>query len=174
MVLGGSTSAVRGRRYGKAADPVLARELLLSLLPALARVGVVLAVQGCEHTNRSLVLPAAQAEALRLEPVNVVPVPKAGGSLAAVYRTLLPEPAVVADLDSSARYGLDIGGVLIGMHLRPVVVPVPLADLRIGEASLSGGYSRPPKVGGERAVYEPAEADQILQEALRQSRGATP
>ena len=94
MVLGGSTSAVRGERYGKAGDPALALELLEALLPELAPRGVVLAVQGCEHVNRSLVLPADRARLLGLEPVNVVPVPKAGGALAAVYRTLLPDPAV--------------------------------------------------------------------------------
>ncbi|WP_287409120.1 DUF436 family protein [Oceanithermus sp.] len=167
MVLGGSTSAVRGERYGKAGDPALAQELLEALLPELAPRGVVLAVQGCEHVNRSLVLPADRARLLGLEPVNVVPVPKAGGALAAVYRTLLPDPAVVADLAASARYGLDIGGVLIGMHLRPVVVPVPLGDLRLGHAPLSGGFSRPRLIGGARAVYDPAEADRILEEALR-------
>ena len=167
MVLGGSTSAVRGERYGKAGDPALALELLEALLPELAPRGVVLAVQGCEHVNRSLVLPADRARLLGLEPVNVVPVPKAGGALAAVYRTLLPDPAVVADLAASARYGLDIGGVLIGMHLRPVVVPVPLGDLRLGHAPLSGGFSRPRLIGGARAVYDAAEADRILEEALR-------
>jgi len=172
MVLGGSTSAVRGERYGKAGDPALALELLNTLLPVLARKEVVLAVQGCEHINRSLVLPAERAEALGLETVSVVPVPKAGGALAAVYRRLLPDPAVVADLAASARYGLDIGGVLIGMHLRPVAVPVPLGDLRVGQAPLSGGYSRPRLVGGKRAVYDTDEAARILNEALRRG-GAT-
>lgn len=167
MVLGGSTSAIQGERYGKAGDPSLALELLEALMPELAPRGVVLAVQGCEHVNRSLVLPAGPARALGLEPVNVVPIPKAGGSLAAVYRRLLPEPVVVADLAASARYGLDIGGVLIGMHLRPVAVPVPLGSLRLGCAPLSGGYSRPKLIGGSRAVYNPGEADRLLDEALR-------
>lgn len=167
FVLGGSTSAVRGRRIGKAGDPHVARAILEPLLAELAPAGVVLAVQGCEHTNRALVLPAAAAGALGLVRATLIPVPRAGGALAAVYHHMLDDPAVVIDLGRGARYGLDVGGVLIGMHLRPVAVPVPLADLRLGEAALSGGYSRPPLIGGARAVYDEAEARRQLDEAFR-------
>ena len=162
MVLGGSTSAVRGERFGQAGDLELAEALLGVIYPRLARRALVLAVQGCEHVNRSLVLPRAAAQRLGLQEVRVVPVPKAGGPLAAVHYQRLPDPAVVADLRGEARLGLDVGGVLVGMHLKPVVVPVPLGDLRLGAASMSGGYSRLPLTGGRRAVYSPEEAEEAL------------
>lgn len=167
MVLGGSTSALQGRRIGKAGRPELAREVLEGMMGPLARAGVELAVQGCEHVNRALVVARPVAERYGLREVRVVPVPRAGGSLAAVWRTLLDDPVVVEDLRQQATLGLDLGGVLIGMHLRPVVVPVHFADLRVGEARVSGGYSRPPLVGGARAVYSEEEADRILNEALQ-------
>ena len=162
LVLGGSTSAVLGVRFGQAGDLALAEAMLDVLYSRLARLSLVPAVQGCEHINRSLVLPRAAALRFGLQEVRVVPVPKAGGPLAAVHYRRLPDPAVVADLRGEARLGLDVGGVLVGMHLRPVVVPVPLGDLRLGAAAMSGGYSRRPLTGGRRTVYSPEEAEEAL------------
>ena len=51
---------------------------------------------------------------------------------------------------------MDIGQTMIGMHLRPVVVPVRLSVRRIGEAVLTCARTRPKFVGGARAVYDPA------------------
>ena len=50
--------------------------------------------------------------------------------------------------------GLDIGGTLIGMHLRRVAVPVRLSVDRIGEARLLAARTRPKFIGGIRARYE--------------------
>ena len=52
-----------------------------------------------------------------------------------------------------AACGLDIGGTLIGMHLRPVAVPVRLSLDHIGEAILLCARTRPKYIGGCRAVY---------------------
>ena len=54
-----------------------------------------------------------------------------------------------------AGAGLDIGGTLIGMHLRPVAVPVRLSLSRIGEAGLLCARTRPKYIGGSRAAYLP-------------------
>jgi len=162
LVVGGSTSAIRGQRIGKAGDLETAFAVLAGILPLVAQYDLTLAVQGCEHINRALALPAAAAETYGLTEVSVVPVPKAGGSLASAYYSLLDEPLMVADLGGQARLGLDIGGVLVGMHLRPVAVPVWFGELTIGAARLSGGYSRPPRVGGERAVYDRRALDDLL------------
>ncbi len=162
LVVGGSTSSIRGQRIGKAGDLETAFAVLAGILPLVAKHGLTLAVQGCEHINRALALPAAAAERYRLTEVSVVPLPKAGGALASAYYSLLDEPLMVADLGGQARLGLDIGGVLVGMHLRPVAVPVWFGDLTIGSARLSGGYSRPPRVGGERAVYDRRPLDDLL------------
>ena len=48
---------------------------------------------------------------------------------------------------------MDIGDTLIGMHLRPVAVPVRLSVKRIGEANLVCARTRPKFIGGERARY---------------------
>ena len=52
--------------------------------------------------------------------------------------------------------GLDIGGTLIGMHLKHVAVPVRLPVSHIGEAILLAARVRPKFVGGVRAHYNEA------------------
>ena len=49
--------------------------------------------------------------------------------------------------------GIDIGGVLIGMHLKEVAVPIKLEQNKIGEAIVLAAYTRPKYIGGERAQY---------------------
>jgi uncharacterized protein (TIGR01440 family) len=52
-----------------------------------------------------------------------------------------------------AHAGIDIGGTLIGMHLRDVAVPVRLTLNRIGEANILCARTRPKFIGGIRAHY---------------------
>ena len=52
-----------------------------------------------------------------------------------------------------AKAGMDIGGVLIGMHLKEVAVPLRLNSRRIGQAYISCARTRPKFIGGERAHY---------------------
>ena len=52
---------------------------------------------------------------------------------------------------------MDIGGTLIGMHLRRVAVPVRLSMDHIGQAILLCARTRPPFIGGSRAVYSQEE-----------------
>ena len=56
-----------------------------------------------------------------------------------------------------AAAGMDIGGTLIGMHLRRVAVPVRLSMDHIGQAILLCARTRPPFIGGSRAVYTQEE-----------------
>jgi uncharacterized protein YwlG (UPF0340 family) len=53
---------------------------------------------------------------------------------------------------------MDIGGTLIGMHLKEVAVPVRVSIDHIGEAILLLARTRSKFVGGVRAVYN----DQLL------------
>ena len=53
-----------------------------------------------------------------------------------------------------ADAGLDIGGTLIGMHLKKVAVPVRLSVKAIGAAPLLAARTRPKFIGGARAVYD--------------------
>ncbi|MFA4987723.1 MAG: DUF436 family protein, partial [Candidatus Brocadiia bacterium] len=70
------------------------------------------------------------------------------------YELLGVRAAVVEDLGRGAEFGLDVGGVLIGMHLRRdrVAVPVRITP-RIGEASVIGARCRLKWVGGPRTHF---------------------
>ena len=63
----------------------------------------------------------------------------------------MQDPVLVETIQAEA--GLDIGGTLIGMHLRPVAVPVRLSLDRIGQAGILCARTRPKYIGGSRAVY---------------------
>ena len=111
-----------------------------------------LAAQCCEHLNRALIVERATAEVFGYEPVNVIPQPKAGGSFATAVYHALAQPVAVESVRASA--GLDIGGTLVGMHLRHVAVPVRLSRKQIGEAVVLAARVRPKFVGGARAIYD--------------------
>lgn len=150
VVVGCSTSAVAGRRIGTASAPEVGQVIFEGLRSVLYAKGIFLAAQCCEHLNRAIIIEAKAV--LGQDIVNVVPQPKAGGSFAtAVYKSL---PNAVAVEHIRADAGLDIGGVLIGMHLKEVAVPVPLEQNTIGKAMVLAARTRPKYIGGERAVYD--------------------
>ena len=64
---------------------------------------------------------------------------------------VVTDPVLVEEIRAGA--GLDIGGTLIGMHLRRVAVPVRLSFDHIGKAHFLCARCRPKYIGGERAVY---------------------
>ena len=86
------------------------------------------------------------------ETVNVVPQPKAGGSMATMAYERLTNPVVVEEIKADA--GIDIGFTLIGMHLKKVAVPVRLDNNRIGDALVVCARTRPKFIGGVRACYD--------------------
>ncbi|NPV69736.1 MAG: TIGR01440 family protein [Firmicutes bacterium] len=151
LVVGCSTSEVLGKRIGSAGSPEVAAAILDALLAITRPRGLYLAVQSCEHLNRALVVEEACAEKYGLEPVTVLPVPKAGGAFAGTAMQVFENPVVVESIRAHA--GIDIGNTLIGMHLRPVAVPVRLPVKRIGEAHVVMARTRPKLIGGERACY---------------------
>lgn len=152
LVVGCSSSEVLGERIGTGSSMDAAGRLLDGILPELEKRGIFLAAQCCEHLNRAIVLEAEAARRYGLEPANVLPQPKAGGSFATTAWQRLQHPVAVERVQAHA--GLDIGGTLIGMHLRPVAVPVRLSLNRIGEAILLCARTRPKFIGGCRAVYD--------------------
>ena len=91
------------------------------------------------------------ADRLGYEIVNVMPQPKAGGSFATTVWSQMERPVAVEHV--LAKAGLDIGGTLIGMHLKEVAVPVRLSLNKIGEANILCARTRPKFIGGERAAY---------------------
>ena len=151
VVVGCSTSEVLGAHIGKGSSPEAAAAILAGLAPVAQAREVYLAAQCCEHLNRVLILEKEAARKYGYEIVSVVPQPKAGGSFASALYAHLQEPVAVEEI--RAACGLDIGGTLIGMHLRRVAVPVRLSIDRIGDAALLCARTRPKYVGGCRAVY---------------------
>ena len=136
VVIGCSTSEVTGHRIGSDSSMATAQQLY----DAIA------------HLNRALILEAEAAEKYGYEPVCVVPQPKAGGSFATTAWQKMQNPVAVEHI--RAHCGLDIGGTLIGMHLKDVAVPVRLSLSKIGEANILCARTRPKYIGGERAHYE--------------------
>ena len=141
-----------GEKIGTHSSVDAANALADAILPLLKEKGVHIAVQCCEHLNRALILESAVAEKYGYEAVNVVPQPKAGGSFATAVWARLDTPVAVEHIRAAA--GLDIGGTLIGMHLKEVAVPVRLSIKHIGEAPILCARTRPKFIGGCRAVYD--------------------
>lgn len=152
FVVGCSSSEIVGGRIGHASSLEAARAVFDGIYPVLRERGIWLAAQCCEHLNRALVLEEACARQYGYDPVWVVPQPKAGGSFATTAWRNFEKPVAVERIRAHA--GLDIGGTLIGMHLREVAVPVRLSLTRIGQAVLLCARTRPKLIGGARAVYE--------------------
>ncbi len=152
LVVGCSSSEIVGETIGHGSSFDTARVVVEAILPILSERGIFLAAQCCEHLNRALVIERACAERYGLDEVSVVPQPKAGGSFATSVWEHFSAPVAVEHIRAHA--GLDIGGTLIGMHLREVAVPVRLSTEQIGKARLLAARTRPKYIGGSRAKYE--------------------
>ncbi|MBR7101653.1 MAG: TIGR01440 family protein, partial [Clostridia bacterium] len=116
LVVGCSTSEVVGSKIGTNSDPDTAEKIYEGIVTVTEPKGIYLAVQCCEHLNRAIVV---EKDAVPYgEYVNVIPQKKAGGSLATVAYHSFKNPCVLEEIKADA--GIDIGGTLIGMHLKKV------------------------------------------------------
>ena len=149
VVVGCSTSEVVGSRIGTNSNPDVAGEIFRALHDQAKENGLSLAIQCCEHLNRAIIIERTAVPFA--EPVNVVPQPKAGGSLATKAYAGFHDPVALEEIKADA--GLDIGFTLIGMHLKKVAVPLRLTNNTIGEAMVLAARTRPKFIGGARAVY---------------------
>lgn len=157
IAVGVSTSEVQGRHIGTAGAEAVAAELYNGVIRMSRALGLNVVWQCCEHLNRALACERALAEAKGWTIVSAVPVPKAGGSMAAYAYRHMQDPCLVEQVQVQA--GIDIGETMIGMHLRAVAVPFRPSIRWIGEARVGVAYSRPKLIGGARAVYEmPADS----------------
>ena len=155
FVVGCSSSEIMGGHIGHDSSMEAAAAVLAGVLPPLQEQGVYLAAQCCEHLNRAIVLEREAAKAYGCQIVAAIPQPHAGGSWATSCWRAFKEPVLVEEVRAAA--GMDIGGTLIGMHLRRVAVPVRLSLDHIGQAILLCARTRPPFIGGARAVYSQEE-----------------
>ena len=150
LVVGCSSSEVAGGVIGHNSSLETAEQVFGGIYEATQKNGVYLAAQCCEHLNRAI---CVEREAVpNAETVCVVPQPKAGGSFATTAYRTFKDPVMLEEIRADA--GLDIGGTLIGMHLKRVAVPVRLSLDHIGSAILLAARTRPKFIGGERAKYE--------------------
>lgn len=151
FVLGISTSEIQGHRIGKDSSLEIGREIIETIADTLTEKKIHLAVQGCEHINRSLVVEKEVAKKFNLQEVTVKPALHAGGAGTVAYYEKCKQPTVVEHIVADA--GIDIGDTSIGMHVKHVQVPVRLSSKTLGEAHITALKSRPKLIGGERAHY---------------------
>lgn len=152
LVVGCSTSEVAGKKIGTGGNDGIAKDIYGAIAKFCAKKKLFLAAQCCEHLNRALVIEKKAMKAYSLCRVNAIPHSKAGGAFATAAYKNMKDPVLVEAVQ--ADMGIDIGDTLIGMHLRPVAVPVRTSVTMIGEARLVLARSRCKYVGGERAAYD--------------------
>ena len=151
LVIGCSSSEIVGQQIGHGSSLEAAEAVFEAIYGIAKEQGIYLAAQCCEHLNRALVVERACAEQYGWDEVCVKPQPHAGGSFATTAYERFSDPVVVESVRAHA--GIDIGGTLIGMHLRPVAVPVRVSCPHVGEAAVLCARTRAKLIGGIRAVY---------------------
>lgn len=152
FVLGLSSSEVTGGHIGKNSNQEAGEAIVKTMLDMLSLRGIYLAVQGCEHVNRALVVEKELAQKQNLEIVNVLPTLHAGGSGQLAAFKYMNNPVEVEFI--TAQAGMDIGDTAIGMHIKHVQIPVRPILRELGEAHVTALASRPKLIGGARAAYQ--------------------
>ena len=100
VVVGCSTSEVLGAKIGSNSSPEVAAEIFRALHDYTKSRGLYLAVQCCEHLNRAII---TERKAVPFaEVVNVVPQPKAGGSLATQAYAGFEDPVAIEEIRADA------------------------------------------------------------------------
>ncbi len=152
LVVGCSSSEIVRLRIGTGSSAPVGERVYRTLAKLCRERGLYLAAQCCEHLNRALILEEEAAIRFGYAPVNVVPQLKAGGSFATAAYHAMEHPVAAEEIRADG--GIDIGDTLIGMHLKPVAVPVRISVRRIGGANVVCARVRPKFIGGKRARYD--------------------
>ncbi len=151
LVVGCSSSEIAAHAIGCYSSAEVGQAVFDALNAVAKEHELYLAAQCCEHLNRALIIEEEAARVYGLELVNVVPQLKAGGSFATAAWHTMDHPCAAEQIQAHA--GMDIGDTLIGMHLRPVAVPVRTSVREIGSAHVVCARTRLKYIGGERAAY---------------------
>ena len=151
FVLGCTTSEIVGGKIGKNSNLEVGEVVIESILSVLNQYGIHLAVQGCEHINRSLVIEKEVQSQEDFEIVTVKPNLSAGGACAVAAYERFKNPVMVEHIN--CKGGIDIGDTEIAMHVNFVQIPIRTKINKIGKARVTGCGSRPKLVGGPRADY---------------------
>ncbi|GCF93717.1 UPF0340 protein ywlG [Enterococcus florum] len=151
FVLGCTTSEIVGGTIGKSSSKEVGEWVIQTLKELLDQKNIYLAVQGCEHINRALVVERELADKRGWEIVAVKPALHAGGACSVAAFEQFSDPVEVESV--TAQAGIDIGDTSIGMHVKHVQVPVRPSVKELGGAHVTALRSRPKYIGGPRAEY---------------------
>ncbi len=151
IVIGCSTSEVVGGHIGKNSVPEVGKAIAQAAINKSKTLGIEIGFQCCEHLNRAVCIEKKVLKEKGYTHVAAIPMPKAGGSVPAGAWNLFEEPVLALAVQGEGV--IDIGDTLVGMHIRPVAVPVRMEEPFVGKARVVMAYTRPPYIGGERAVY---------------------
>lgn len=151
FVVGCSTSEVAGHHIGSSGSEEIAAHIYEPLSKLAKQKDIHLVFQCCEHLNRALVIEKNSIKTYDIEEVAVIPVPEAGGAMAAYAFKQMENPVIVETIQAHA--GIDIGDTLIGMQLKHVAVPLRFKQTNIGNARVTAARTRPKLIGGVRAHY---------------------
>ncbi|WP_137597187.1 TIGR01440 family protein [Paucilactobacillus kaifaensis] len=152
IVLGSSTSEVQGKTIGKDSSIAVGKMIVEVVFNAIKDRNLHLAIQGCEHINRSLLMERIEADKRGFEQVTVVPALHAGGATQVAAYEQFDDPVEVEHIIAAG--GIDLGDTSIGMHVKFVQIPVRTTIKEVGFAHVTYLRSRPKLVGGQRAQYE--------------------
>ena len=159
FVVGCSTSMIRGEWMGTDSALSIGKAVYETLQAFLKPRKIDLAIQGCEHINRALLMEREVAEKHNFEIVSVCPSMHAGGGTQVAAYEEMNDPVEIEHIVADG--GIDIGGTDIGMHVKFVQVPVRLKHHTIGAANVTGLYTRPKLIGGQRALYTFSDKNKI-------------
>ncbi len=153
IVFGCSTSEILGSNIGKNSSEEIGDAIATAIINKCNELNMLYAFQCCEHLNRALVTTEEVLNKKNLCQVNVKPQLKAGGGVATAAYNKTANVCMVMSIQAEAV--VDIGDTIVGMHIKPVAVPVRPSDKnkKIGEANVVMAYSRLPYIGGPRALY---------------------
>lgn len=152
VVLGLSTSEVHDGIIGKDSNIEIAWAIVSTVVNILRKHQLHLAVQGCEHLNRALVVERNVAKERGFEQVTVFPSLHADGAGQIAAFENFNDSIEVEHITAEA--GMDIGDTSIGIHVKFVQVPVRTSIKQIGLAHTTYLRNRPKLIGGARAKYE--------------------
>lgn len=152
VVLGLSTSEVHGGIIGKDSNIQIAWAIVSTVVNILRKHQLYLAVQGCKHLNRTLVVERNVAKECGFEQVTVFPSLHAGGAGQIAAFENFNDSIEVEHITAEA--GMDIGDTSIGIHVKFVQVPVRTSIKQIGLAHTTYLRNRPKLIGGAHAKYE--------------------
>jgi len=150
VIVGCSTSEISGFDIGTSSSEETGAAVFSAISEVFSTRGIFLAVQCCEHLNRAIITEREAAGGYEI--VNVIPVPEGGGAFATAAYKRFSDPVALESVRADA--GLDIGGTIIGMHLKRVAVPLRLENAFVGKAAVIAARTRPPQIGGARARYD--------------------